>query len=112
MNRIIKFRYWNTISNIMVNNPEMPYKKGWTIEQLFSERGWIWMQFTGLLDKNGKEIYEGDILHITTKDMVNLNYRTIVEWSSQGFYKEFTNFDKAEVVGNIYENSLLINTKK
>lgn len=60
--RKLKFRYWNGISKMMVNEPEMPYKKDWTITQLFSERGWVWMQFTGLLDKQGKEIFEGDIL--------------------------------------------------
>lgn len=64
MNRKIKFRYWNGVTNQMVNNPPMPYKKGWTVEQLFSDRGWVWMQFTGLTDRNGKEIYEGDILRI------------------------------------------------
>ena len=60
--REIKFKYWNGVTNIYVDEPLMPFKDGWTITQLFSERGWIWLQYTGLKDKKGIEIYIGDII--------------------------------------------------
>ena len=122
--RTIKFRYWNDVTKQMVNNPSMPYKEGWTIEQLFSDRGWVWMQFTGLLDRHGVEIYEGDILRNTTiKPQLVEIYATddIIGAFGWGFkFRRLPNdpdmtwrmeMDKVEVIGNIYETPELLTNK-
>lgn len=78
------------------------------------------MQFTGLLDKNGKEIYEGDIV-IDHDDNTRMNYQ--IEWMEGCWF--MTGIEKndelvtvllgrsdpssdVEVIGNIYENPELI----
>jgi len=81
------------------------------------------MQFTGLLDKNGKEIYEGDIANITYNCMrfsrfMDVTDRGVMEWidkSAQwGFKVENSILNeemqdlKIEVIGNIYENPELL----
>jgi uncharacterized phage protein (TIGR01671 family) len=72
------------------------------------------MQFTGLLDKNGREIYEGDILKansgIGKVVWLELDAMWAVEKSEDWTYPFSCNVysDNHEVIGNIYENSELL----
>lgn len=81
------------------------------------------MQFTGLKDKNGKEIFEGDIITngtaiVDVKSHQTLGFYTVVNGEERFFgsntsIKDFENdveefSSVTEIIGNIYENPELL----
>jgi hypothetical protein len=88
--------------------------------QVEGVNGWCWCrfkifrQFTGLNDKNGKEIYEGDILMadswkwywIVQFDSVKARFNCIV--NSHNGTNDYIPCNQVEVIGNIYENPELL----
>ena len=87
MNTRFKFRAWDKKTKGMASW-EMILRHAWTVVMLYDSLEWEVMQFTGILDKNGKEIYEGDIVRkwCGSEDFCKRNKMTgTVEWHDAGF---------------------------
>lgn len=122
--RTIKFRAWDTERKDIFDVVAINYKKkrvysSWNEpngSNLYAEFDRVvLMQYTGLKDKNGKEIYEGDIVLCKIHDK---EYMGLVEYTNTyGFYylsgmgrsdTELWGCNEKKVIGNIYENPELI----
>jgi putative methionine-R-sulfoxide reductase with GAF domain len=103
--REIKFRSWIKDQNRMIHRFGMdsPSKSE-------TDRNAL-MQYTGLKDMNGKEIYEGDIInfyHSEGKELSSLGVEVVWKQEWCGFYfddnRRLNNCMRIEVIGNKYEN--------
>lgn len=129
---IPKFRAYDSGSLSRMYNPdEVMVGDGniWIIDEDSVAGDWIvnndihLMQSTGLKDKNGKEIFEGDILTngidiVDVRNHETLGFYTLVngrevffghETSIEEFEEDIEGFTEiAEILGNIYENPELL----
>ncbi len=130
MKREIKFRVWDKKANTLNYHDEnfsFPYLDYELGEMLANNKRFIFQQFTGLTDKNGKEIYEGDILDwFNPKDScpvtVNIKNGQIFFNNSPAVwdmgcvfgtdrYNEYglpAKLEDLKIIGNIFENPTLL----
>ena len=113
----IRFRAWNNSTKKMITKDrflhlELDGQLNWFTGkdgQPIDASDLIIMQYTGLKDKHGKEIYEGDIMDYFWKggnSYQNLKVKDLVTCGM--LIQDGFEFEKAEVIGNIYENKDLL----
>lgn len=104
MNREIKFRFWDKALQKMILRTLLPYDNEHPDIEI--------MQFTGLKDKNGQEIYEGDVVKsVYGNGYIVFEYIgfAIKSIGSESIDFEFPSFYlNSEIIGNIYENPELL----
>ncbi|MED0759150.1 YopX family protein [Aneurinibacillus thermoaerophilus] len=143
--RELKFRAWDEEKKRMLYSTEsydygntefrfidgelcvVRYRCGWNNFPIAEKAKGIkgMMQYTGLKDKNGKEIYEGDIL--SWREHVRMYGTDLNKWVTEKVPVRFDDTgamflcgddflfkynEKAEVIGNIYENPELLEVEK
>ena len=105
--RVIKFRMWHFSEKKMIAPDNLVFLFGETEDYLL-------LQFTGLRDKNGTEIYEGDIVDVRTNAPVAVEWDTLAAgWKPWTEYNESVPLpgqcpDDIEVIGNIYQHPELM----
>lgn len=118
---IPKYRAWDRETKSMNGMAEIYRNRKQEIELHPRDENIILMQSTGLRDKNGKEIFEGDILSVETDEE---NVKVEVSWDSKHalFVFESKKYNEKEplaelfednsypfkIVGNIWENPELL----
>lgn len=119
--REIKFRTWNPTGKEMNYVAKVSYLGGTGFyDQSLDNENNIWMQYTGLKDRQGNEIFEGDVVEFLDGSRYEVSYQDIVasfmltqrkkgQTHSTGF--DMIDAHESVVIGNIFANPELLEVK-
>ena len=122
MSREIKFREWDKRHNSMEYINDLYWFEENGIHD-FNDDNYIFMQNTGLKDKNGKEIYDSDIVKVTwgsgkivfyeVKYCGSLGYHYLRDTKNKEDDDIICIYDysQMDVIGNVFDNPELLKNK-
>lgn len=137
MSRPLKFRAWDKINLVWLNLFKLNIEGDGTVTSVSDLQGEMYglhqvelMQWTGLLDKKGKEVYQGDVLYFNSPEgetfyegkaavgthtcgyslqpipKLTDEEESVKGYDSSMFWHDFSK--EVEIIGNIYENPELV----
>lgn len=116
MSREIKFRAWDKEKKSMFQIFDSTTLENWFLPS-WNDKYEV-MQYTGLHDKNGKEIYEGDVVkcknyHGVVYGIINYNNSYFYLACSSGYSDEYLfNCSDIKIISNIHESPELLTEDK